>query len=1366
MALDRNNTQKQAEQPATGEDQGRSSARLTGATGPARPVYRADDAPSVRLSEGSTTGQDRPPLPPLPTLPPRSSAVPPTPRPAASADPVFTVTAFNASGSGNAILTPGADMLVDSPLFRSTARVQAPAGIDVANWDIGYIQTVTGHFLETRYSNTTQLQRVAVPIRDALAGTPEPWYRADARVAARPGAESGVSMDDHPGHHAAWNDPRTGATNTLIRVTRRFALAAWLIARHRTRQTIAYLKNIVWSLNFIVNINSAARTAANAGAGMTAPATGDGQGGTAPMLSGPIYNTVVNDPSNRSLTAGGSHAAPTAGASQPAPLNSRPSDVPPPGEQNSVGSGASGSPLPPAVQAPLTKSFGVDLRGVRVRSDSTAQGKVRELSARAFAFGNQIFLGRGEKDTDLGLMAHEAAHVVQQRGAPAIQRHSSAASDSLEHEAHRASMAAERGESFQVQQRTTPRVQKWGLSTVLDFFADKANIIPGFRMFTIIIGFNPINMSSVDRSAANILRAVVEFIPGGGLITQALDNYGIFDKAGKWLEGQLRTLGDIGRSIKNAISEFLDSLGWRDVLHLGRVWDRAKRIFTDPIDRILSFLKGLVLGFLSLIREALLRPLAKLAEGTQGWDLLKAVLGRDPITGDPVPQTADTLIGGFMKLIGQEEIWNNIKKANALSRAWAWFQGALKGLLGFVTQIPSLIIQTIRSIELMDIILLPRVFIKVGKAFAGFLGKFFAWALGTIFDLLQIIFEVVAPGAVPYLKKVQASFRKILKDPISFVKNLVKAGKQGFDQFKDHIGEHLKGAFLDWLTGSIQGVYIPKSFDFSEIAKFALSVLGISWANIRMKLVKAVGETAVKAMETGFELVKTLVTEGPAAAWEQIKEGLSNLKDMVIQGIISFIVETLVKKAVAKVVSLLIPGAAFIQAILMIYDTITVFIQKLKKIIEVATAFLNSIMDIANGVIGAAANKVENTLRGLLALAISFLAGFAGLGKVADKINEILNTKVRAPIDKALDKVVDWVVNLARKAGRFVAQAGVPKDPNERLRLAAQAAVSAARRLSGRVTKPLLDPVLAAIKVRYGLKELEPFEQGGFWWVRAVINPTTTQNLGVPSSLVNPADAAKTQGVLDLYRGIHYRDTNFDYDSLNPAELQKQLVSEEDFSEAVYSILGITRAQASSTTPAQRQTAAQTVVNEVQKATTTGAIKPWWRTTRRPNLFFAMLQRFINRRTEFQKELQGGRVALLKGFSFTDIPFISTTKNPQRAAQYAKGSVVAAPIPASALPSTANRVEGKVFVYLFDGNDLVALKAADIAYLGGQGAIAPHVRYSKADQEVTFTGSIPAANRVDEIIVRQPDSVGGVASRARASANSKASGRGGLLTWS
>ena len=680
-------------------------------------------------------------------------------------------------------------------------------------------------------------------------------------------------------------------------------------------------------------------------------------------------------------------------------------------------SSSGGDALHPEVKGPIEQSFGVSLDSVRVHSDGPAQSAARSFGARAFAFGKGIFLGRGERPTDLGLMAHEAAHVVQQQGQATIQRMGGEGGDSFEGEAHRASAAVVHGETFAVRERTAnPRVQRFGVSDVLDYFADKANIIPGFRMFTIILGLNPINMSKVDRSAANILRAVVEFIPGGGLITQALDNYGIFDKAGKWVEEQIQTLGMVGSSFKKAISDFIDSLSWRDIFHLGDVWDRAKRIFTDPIIKIISFVKGLVLGFLGLIRDALLRPLAKLAEGTQGWDLLKAVLGQDPITGDPVPQNAETLIGGFMKLIGQEEIWNNIKKANALARAWAWFQGALSGLLGFVKQVPSLIIQTIRSIELMDIVLLPRVFIKIGTAFVGFLGKFISWAGETIWSLLQIIFEVVAPAVIPYLKKVAASFRKILKDPIGFVKNLIQAGKQGFQNFASNIGTHLKAAFIEWLTGSLPGVYIPKALELKEIVKFVLSVLGLTWDNIRQKLVKAIGEPAVKVLETAFDIVVTLVKEGPAAAWDKIKEQLANLKDMVMQGIMDYIIETVVKKAVAKVLSLLVPGGAFIQAIISIYDTVMVFIDKLKKIIQVVKSFLDSIMEIADGVVGAAAAKIESTLAGLLVLAISFLAGFLGLGKIADKVMNIINTKVRAPIDKALDFLVSWIV----KAGKAI----------------------------------------------------------------------------------------------------------------------------------------------------------------------------------------------------------------------------------------------------------------------------------------------------------------------------------------------------------
>ena len=51
---------------------------------------------------------------------------------------------------------------------------------------------------------------------------------------------------------------------------------------------------------------------------------------------------------------------------------------------------------------------------------------------------------------------------------------------------------------------------------------------------------------------------------------------------------------------RRARCSFLDSLGWRDIFHLGGVWDRAKRIFTEPIDRLIDFGKGLVAGIIEL----------------------------------------------------------------------------------------------------------------------------------------------------------------------------------------------------------------------------------------------------------------------------------------------------------------------------------------------------------------------------------------------------------------------------------------------------------------------------------------------------------------------------------------------------------------------------------------------------------------------------------------------------------------------------------------------------------------------------------------------------------------------------------------------
>ena len=582
--------------------------------------------------------------------------------------------------------------------------------------------------------------------------------------------------------------------------------------------------------------------------------------------------------------------------------------------------------------------------------------------------------------------------------------------------------------SARVTRHATPSIQRLGIGDALNFFADKANLIPGFRMFTIVLGINPINMAPVERSAANVLRALIEFIPGGGIITQALENSGVFEKVGAWVNDKLAALAMSGAAIKQAVMDFLGTLGWSDIFDLGGVWERAKRIFTEPIGRLIDFAKGLAADILKFIKDAILLPLAKLAEGTRGWDLLIAVLGKNPITGDPVARSAENLIGGFLKLIGQEEMWDNMQKSHAVPRAWAWFQGAMSALLAFVSRIPDLFLAAFKSLTIEDVVLVVGAFQKVAAVFGGFLANFIDWAGTAIWNLLEIIFDVVSPGALVYVKKTGAALKSILKNPLPFVGNLVKAAKLGLQNFAEHFGAHLKAGLIDWLTGSLQGVYIPKALSLVELGKMALSVLGITWAQIRAKIVKALGangETIMKALETGFDIVVALVKGGVAAAWELIKEKLTQLKDTVVDGIIGFVTDTIVQKAIPKLVSLFIPGAGFISAILSIYDTIKVFIEKLAKMVAVVKAFVDSIVAIASGEISGAASRVESSLAGLLSLAISFLAGFLGLGNITSKIMDIVH-KVRDAVDKALDTAINWLVG---KAKDFIGRLFGKKDP-------------------------------------------------------------------------------------------------------------------------------------------------------------------------------------------------------------------------------------------------------------------------------------------------------------------------------------------------
>ncbi|WP_327258985.1 MULTISPECIES: phage tail protein [unclassified Streptomyces] len=273
----------------------------------------------------------------------------------------------------------------------------------------------------------------------------------------------------------------------------------------------------------------------------------------------------------------------------------------------------------------------------------------------------------------------------------------------------------------------------------------------------------------------------------------------------------------------------------------------------------------------------------------------------------------------------------------------------------------------------------------------------------TINELKNLLLGILAKAA--------SAMMKIIKDPIGFLGNLVKAVGAGLQLFITNVAEHLRTGVVSWLLGTAvkAGLELPQKFDLKGIIQLIGALLGLTWANIRTRITrKGLPDQALAAVEQSVPVAKKLAAEGPAGAVKEIETEAGDLKATILEKLTSYLIPTVIIAGITWIISLLNPASAFIRAVKGIIDIVTFIVNQGAQIVEFVNSVLDAVIAIANGGSAGVPKMVEAALAASVPLLIGFLASLLGIGGLANKVKSVFHVVAR-PVNRAIDKIVDFI---------------------------------------------------------------------------------------------------------------------------------------------------------------------------------------------------------------------------------------------------------------------------------------------------------------------------------------------------------------------
>lgn len=270
---------------------------------------------------------------------------------------------------------------------------------------------------------------------------------------------------------------------------------------------------------------------------------------------------------------------------------------------------------------------------------------------------------------------------------------------------------------------------------------------------------------------------------------------------------------------------------------------------------------------------------------------------------------------------------------------------------------------------------------------------------------------------------------QVIQNPTRFANTLVRGVGQGFRQFQSNISRHLQSGFGAWLFGTMggAGIRMPRDLSPPSVLSLVLQVLGVTPNNLRQRVAAQVGARNVQGVEQAWGTIGTAIRGGLGGLWTLLREELGDLRAQVVDGIKDWLISSVVRAAVTRIVSMFNPASGIVMAIASIANVIRFVVQRAGQIRALFQSVTDSVSALAQGNAQQLASKVEQTLGRAVPVAIGLFSSLVGIGGIANRVKAIIQ-RVQSRVQSAIDRLIRRVVERARS---LLSRGGATSAPGQ-----------------------------------------------------------------------------------------------------------------------------------------------------------------------------------------------------------------------------------------------------------------------------------------------------------------------------------------------